>query len=170
MAAGLPSWDACVGPEGDFFLTTLLRFPASGPTYSFLFISQEQRPVPLSPGPQHPLLLCCVACATLLGDEGWVAPSFTSSPTLTGVSPLPHDWQRQAGGGRPNGRQPALGLTRTRWRRHAEGLAEKSLTGGTGLSPPGSSAQSDGQTSGLIRPPPCMLLHHSLAPSTLGRR
>lgn len=52
-------------------------------------------------------------------------------PPLTTVSPLTHDWQQQAGGGRPAGHKPAPGLAWIHWKRPAEGLAEKSLTGGT---------------------------------------
>lgn len=67
------------------------------------------------------------------GGTSSVAQALTSSPPLTGLSRPPHDWQRQAGGGRPAGCRPAPGLTQICWRRHTKGLAEKSLTGGTGL-------------------------------------
>lgn len=69
------------------------------------------------------------------GENGSVARFFNSSPPLTGLSPLPHDWQRQAGGGRPAGRKPSPELARIRRRRHTEGLAEMSLTEARGLPP-----------------------------------
>lgn len=119
-----------------------------------------------SVGAQHQLLLCCITCTALLGESSSEAHSLCSSPPLTTVSPLTHDWQQQAGGGRPAGHKPALRLAWIHWKKTAEGLAEKSLTGGTALFP----RQSDVQTSGLIRSFPCMLLHHSFAPSTPGKR
>lgn len=110
---------------------TLLHFPASCPAYSSFFMSQGWWPVPPSVEAQHQLLLCCITCTALLGESGSEAQSLHSSPPLTTVSPLTHDWQQQAGGGRPAGHEPALGLAWIHWKRPAEGLAEKSLTGGT---------------------------------------
>lgn len=101
------------------------------PAYSSFFMSQGWWPVPPSVGAEHQLLLYCITCTALLGESGSEAQPLSSSPPLTTVSPLTHDWQQQAGGNRPAGHKPALGLAWIHWKRPAEGLAEKSLTGGT---------------------------------------
>lgn len=74
---------------------TLLHFPASCPAYSSFFMSQGWWPVPPSVGAQHQLLRCCIPCRALLGESGSEAQSLCSSPPLTTVSPLTHDWQQQ---------------------------------------------------------------------------
>lgn len=161
-------WDLPAGPEGFFFSHNPVAFPSKR---SRIFLplhflgTMTHSPFPRSSGPAAALL----PGAAGGGENGLVARSFNSSPPLTGLSPLPHDWQRQAGGGRPAGRKPAPELARICRRRHAEGLAETSLTA-AGVFHPHHHRQSDVHTRGLIRPTPCVLLHRSLAPSTAGKR
>lgn len=123
-------WDVPVGLE-QVFHTTFLHFPASCPAYFSFFMSQGWWPVPPSVGSQHQLLFCCITCTALLGESDSEVQFLSSSPPL----PLTHDWQQQAGGGRPAGHKPALRLAWIHWKRPAEGLAEKSLMGHSSLSP-----------------------------------
>lgn len=102
ITTSLPFWDLPVGLE--WFFTQ----PSCISQQVVLHIPPSSCP---RNGGQFLLLWeLSITCTALLGESSSEAQSLSSSPPLTTVSPLTHDWQQQAAGGRPAGHKPAPGL------------------------------------------------------------